>query len=214
MIRYSIAKSMTRRSVRPHAIGAGFFIGVVAFVCGLALSAVTMIGWRLTAPHDLWIGDWTAGSITSIDMYAWTFYSAHFVGISWEEGLIFGENFRILAHSPIGHSNFLFYLIPLVVLVVGGFAISYLTLSAKASITQYAVRGTTIAIGYGVTAIVGTAIFHGQTTNLYREGIYVMRPDLGYTILLIGFLYPIALGGIGGLFAKAVVESGAIRLTG
>lgn len=205
---------MTRRSVRPHAIVAGFLIGGVVFISGLALSALTMIGWRLTAPHDLWVAHWTSASISSLDFYAWSFYSAHFVGISWEEGLIFGENFRILAHSPIGHAIFLFYLIPLVVLVVGGFGISYLTLSAQASITQYAVRGTTIAIGYGVTAIVGTAIFHGQTTDLYREGIFVMRPDLGYTILLIGLLYPIVLGGIGGLLAKIVADSGVIRLPG
>lgn len=67
---------MIRRPVRPRSAVTGLLIGIVAFICGLILSAVTMIGWRLTAPHDLWIGDWTSASVTSLDFYAWSFYNA------------------------------------------------------------------------------------------------------------------------------------------
>lgn len=103
---------------------------------------------------------------------------------------IFGEPFSLEAPSIIYH------LIPIIALVLFGFALARYV---DARTTQdAALAGSTLAIGAVPLTIVGTVVF-----TMEEDGIE-LAPIFMESLVLVGILFPVIFGAIGGILSTRV----------
>lgn len=177
----------------------GLLLGAVAYLIGIVLTALVRIGQYVVGVHPHYFFDTLVFSWW--DFTGWLFYSAHFVGMSSEESLLFGSHYPILRFQPADPVVLSYFLIPVGTLIIAGYALNYFALSQKTSATQAVITGATICLGYGVLALVGVVLIDIQVRPIGNGVTDVLRPDVGYTLLYMGVVYPMILGGVGGLLA-------------
>ena len=169
---------------------AGVGAGVVAFGMGLLLAAALV----LTNQERLQAGLPPRTDLHATELVAWTFYSAHFVGLTGPNHAAFGENIAVFAVTGATPSVLLVYLIPPVSLVLAGFFASAWVPDQRSSADTLFVVCSRIGVGYGVTALLGAVTIRMQLD-------LIMRPDPGYTIVLMAIAYPVVFAGLGTLLA-------------
>ncbi|WP_248517891.1 hypothetical protein [Salinarchaeum laminariae] len=159
-------------------------VGIVSYVVSFALVAMVVAGME--------DGDDLVGAAGNI------LYGAHFVDAKYTVsagGQSQSETHNFISESSLEAPEFLYQIIPIVVLLVAGIAlVRYLEIPDE---TDAAIAGAALAIGYVVLTIVGTFVFELSDTQMGITAEVV--PKLGLmTVLLMGIVYPVVIGGIGG----------------
>lgn len=169
--------------------------GLVAYVVGYLLTYL----WQ--APN---VRDTISGLNTLIEMVGgetipvwqvvgWVFYNAHAVPLQIP-GMGAGTTTRSLIGNG-GAPSLLFVLPPLVLLLAGA-GIAWWT--KQSDLSDGAVAGGSIILGYVVLAVVGVFVFR------YTLGDAFVGPVPARGVLLAGILYPAVFGAIGGGLAAEI----------
>ncbi len=95
----------------------------------------------------------------------------------------------------------LYYVVPVLALVFGGYLTVRLAGDRLGSVGEGAVAGATVAIGATVVAILGRFLFEITVTWFGAQAS--AAPSLLPAVLLVGILYPVVFGGLGGAAAAA-----------
>ena len=187
--------------MRPvHALRA-FAYGVVAYAVGFA-AILAIIYWRYQDAVE-----WADASLAEVvSVTAWVYHGGHFVGVSGPAPALFGETHNVVREPEMGLPIALVFTIPVVVLLVVGFAHSWRSMGHHTYKRQGRKIGAEIAIGYGITAFV-VALWSVETVPVLFGSIAV-GPDLGMTVLMMGIIYPVVFGGIGGWLYQGAANEG------
>lgn len=166
----------------------GAVAGAAAYVVGLIL-----IFLLLTIDSDVELGTGEAGTL---DEVGWFFYSSHFANIEFSlAGESSSENLVSQASTQIPEP--VFYLIPIVILIaVGYFVVSTLDIW-NPSASDCAQAGATVVVGYLPLALVGVFLFTVSQGGGAAE--VSTGPELLTAVLLVGLLFPLLFGSIGGV---------------
>ena len=125
----------------------------------------------------------------------WLTYNAHQVpvAVAVEGGA--SENLLRAAYGsvtgPTTVPEVTYYLLPAVVLFLAGYVVGRGPAPGRPG--RGAVRGASLGVGYGLLASVGAASVFRYTTVDTPIG-----PPLGTTVLVMGVVYPVVAGGLGG----------------
>lgn len=184
-----------------HRMRRSIVIGIAAYLIGYVIFyAVATIDEGLT---------WSVlrESIGSAGLAGWAYYSAHFVGMSAEAPTFLGESINLLQEAPPETPVLVLYLVPVALLLLAGAVNALADDDFDRQATNHAAYcGAVISNGYAVAAILGAVVFTYEETVLVVD--IDVAPDIGYTLLMMAFLYPIVIGGIGGALAKLLVSRG------
>lgn len=148
-----------------------------------------------------------AGTEDGDDLVGFTgnvLYSSHFVESTVESPTITGgtesETQNLLSEGATELSEFVYYAVPIVVLLVAGIALVRFVEIREPDAA--AIAGAASAIGYVVLTVVGTFVFEFNedvTMGGQTVGEVSATPELGaMTIVVMGLLYPVVFGAIGG----------------
>lgn len=123
-------------------------------------------------------------------------YNAHFVEVELSAGSD-TQTQNLLAEGATELSEFAYYAVPIVVLLIVGIAIG--RAASGSSPDAGAVAGAAIALGYFVLTIAGTFLFEATVEGGWFQADTTISPTLDVmTIVLMGILYPAVIGAIGG----------------
>lgn len=158
--------------------------GLAAYVVSFALVALVVAGME--------DGDDLVGAAGNI------LYGAHFVDSEFTTsamGQSQTETMNFIDEASLEAPEFLYQIIPIVVLLLVGIAlVRYAGIPDE---TDAALAGAATAVGYVVLTIVGTFVF--EMSDSGTVGSIEVVPELGLmTVLLMGIVYPVVFGGIGG----------------
>ncbi|WP_136718074.1 zinc ribbon domain-containing protein [Halorientalis salina] len=136
-----------------------------------------------------------------VALFGWFFYSAHGVQTTdsaGDESINFVEEAYSATLDPIV-PKIAYYVVPAVLLLLFG-----MILASRASMDEPVSRfdsaraGATIAVGYLALTVLGAmTVFSYSGTG----GVVTIQPDLGSAVLIMGLVYPVAIGGLAGYLA-------------
>lgn len=173
----------------------GFLTGVGSFVVGYVITYL----WggrdveRSLQPIETILNLVQAEPVGTWRVVAWLFYSAHFVDtrISSSLGPVETTMYIDLVREGSGNLEVL-YIVPPILLIMSGFLL--VTQLKVADVTDGAIFGAAVTIGYVLVAAGGLVVFaYGGT-----------RPDPLPAIVVAGIVYPIVFGAAGGALAATV----------
>lgn len=157
-------------------------------------------GYTVAELREIGGGD---GLPSAVEFAGWRHHRAHFAGL---EGTVrFDGGSRIPAEVTVDPGT-LTYVLPAVLLFAAGYWLSARYPAANAIVA--AARGTYVAIGYVLPAIV--TIFVLEWTLATASGTLVIRPEPATAIAMTGIIYPVLAGGIGGYLAHEIHAEDAI----
>jgi|AntDeeMinimDraft_4_1070355.scaffolds.fasta_scaffold00008_72 hypothetical protein len=169
----------------------GAVYGALSFVVGYLITAVVIV-----------IGETEEFTEDMLETTGWIYYNAQFADIETtvdggELGALAETSFNYLTDDQIfGQAvgldvpSVVYHLIPVAVLVATGYVLA--TEVNAQEITDGAVAGATLSLGTTVLAVVGTFLF---TIN---EQSLSISPVLIDSVLLVGVVFPVVFGAIGG----------------
>jgi len=183
----------------------GFFGGVpvvVAVGVGAVTYCVALAVTYVLAASQIDDAAVEATTMEEFEIAGWLFYGGHSVDIDGLDAL--GRenvNFLHLMYSeglPLHGADFpqeVFYLVPMVGLYVAGLAcVRWIAPAGRRLRTLQAGKvGIPLALGYGLSALVGAATVFSLSTA--GETI---QPSTSITLVMMGVVYPVVVGGIGG----------------
>ena len=120
----------------------------------------------------------------------WVFFNAHFANTVVDVPLVGGATNFIGTESVFTPA---LYALPVVLLLIAGVAVGRAAGGDALAAVDAAVAGAAVAVGYGVLSLLGAFLF--ATSNV--------SPDPVTSVLLAGVLYPVVLGAVGGVAARA-----------
>jgi hypothetical protein len=182
-------------------IALGALAGVVAWIVGYALTYAAAIG-DLRSNEQFESLEMAAEESLATEMVGFLFYNAHNVDAN-------APQYSVLQALEPSH-NFIFadggrtmalLVIPILVLSFAGAVIALYTKDAQRSLTDAALSGTVVVIGYLPMVVLGTFVF---SIDL---GQGAMTPDLLEAIGFAGTFYPLVFGAIGGVAAHFLARS-------
>lgn len=185
-------------TVRAHA-PTGAVFGATSFL----LSYVLTYAFVVIDGVDTSDGGWTLVGLV--------LYSAHNVetvaSASGVGGSVTGS-FNLIHNSlseftDLGSAvpTLFYYLVPVVALLVAGFLTVRVVDDRAASVGAGAAAGATVALGYLVLAVVGRFVFEVSQSAFGAQ--VTLAPDLVTAVVLLGIVYPVVFGAIGGAAASA-----------
>lgn len=118
-------------------------------------------------------------------LLGWVFYGAHFVSVSVP---LMGSGNIIDLLGMAGLPSLVYYAIPPIFLFLAGRSVARSNGHASMENGRLATIGATVVAGYLPLALVGKYAFTTQGIG----------PDVTTTILIMGVVYPVVFGGIGG----------------
>lgn len=144
----------------------------------------------------------------------WLFYSAHFVPFSVDiadlpaSGSVTVPNVVQAADSPL---VLVLFAVPPLLLAVAGAIAARGAPDGAGLLRAGTRRGMSVAIGY-VPLAVGGALVFVATPSIWRRG--AVAPDPLVSVLLMGLLYPMLFGGLGGWVGTRLTASQAQSVAG
>lgn len=189
-----------KQALRSLPVVGGIGYGVVSYVLGLVLTFVLALGAiGGEVPADTYASD--AGPYG----LGWLFYSIHNVDIVISvAGRTETVNFLEQAYAtPVdpGIPKIAFYLLPLVVLFVAGLLLAIRApYDSVPSGIDGAKAGASVAVGYLVMTVLGAVVVFSVSPDSATQSGSI-QPQLGSAVIVMGLLYPIAAGGLGGYLA-------------
>lgn len=188
----------------------GGVAGLAAYVVGFVLTFVLV-----AIDGDLERGDFLEQvGASSLDFAGWIFYNAHFVDVEVSSDIPFlsGQSSgSILSDSSTQFPEFVYYLVPIVALILAGFAVA--RLGSASSPADGAVAGGTILLGYLPPTVVGAFLFAASEQVGSGSGGFQIEASVsisvatGPAIILAGLVFPIVLGAIGGVIASQTQDN-------
>jgi len=179
----------------------GAATGTVAYVVGMILTTLL-----LTLDRGFEFGDSGFGSVPllevgRLDLTAWIFYGAHFASVE-STARAFGETrtlgTNVVSSASTGFPAAAYHLTPMVVLTVAGFFVASVLEGLDPSPADYAQAGATVFAGYLPLAVAGTFFFQVRLSGAGQSGVTI-GPALLPSVVLVGFVFPLVFGGVGGL---------------
>jgi hypothetical protein len=170
--------------------------GVVAYAVGVALTWV-LAGTRAAR---LTVGGPFGGSVPDWKAVVWVFYDSHFVGTRTPE--VFGPGGGLIGGGDLVDTVALLdveflYVVPVVVLFAAG---AFVAAGAEPTDPRDGLRtGLTVVTGYLPPVVLGLLVA--------TEG--GVAPSPLRALVVAGVLYPVALGGIGGLAVGLLADESA-----
>jgi hypothetical protein len=181
---------------RAARLGRGAATGALAYLTGYLLTWV----FAGSAASRLTVGGPFGGSVPDWRAVLWLFYDSHFVGTRTPD--VFGPDGGLWVDGELVDTVALvgaeyLYALPVALLFLAGVAAAALD---GASGSRAGLRaGVTVASGYLLLVVVGLLL--GT-----QRGV---APSPLRAVLVAGVLYPVALGGLGGLVAGLVSRAPA-----
>ena len=176
----------------PRTAITGTISGIGAFLAGYALTYL-WLGRQIEStlePIEIVLALFQAEPIGTWRAVGWFYYGAHFVDLRVTARLGFIEATTTIDLITQGDGNLqLLYLLPLLLLLIGGFLIS--VHADAASPREGLLAGGSVILGYGPVIVIGWYLVN-------HNGI---SPDLLPTLFIAGVVYPVILGSIGGFLA-------------
>lgn len=187
-------------------VWAGAVSGVVTHVAGLLMTFLLLV-----VDPEFEFGASRIVRVGTVDETGWLFFGAHFARI--EQTVPFGvggaeggtERLDILAETTLWFPAVAVHAVPVVVLIAGGFVLVSGRELWESTLKAHALAGATVTAGYFPLAAVGVFVFE---TRLQMEDAtvggteFVIAPELSSTLLLVGLVYPLLFGAVGGLLAS------------
>jgi hypothetical protein len=179
----------------------GAIFGAISFVVGYVLTLLVVVAIEADEFTD-----------DLLETTGWLYYNAQFANIETsaegggEFGELFEEEFNYLTDSggfggaaDLEAPAVLYHLIPIVVLLVAGFAVA--RYANASSLQEGAVAGATLVLGTVVLALIGTFLFTNSGNG------FSASPVLVDGIVFVGILFPAVLGAVGGAVSTVVGSS-------
>lgn len=144
----------------------------------------------------------------------WLFYNAHFVPFSVDvadlpaSGSVTVPNVVLAAESTL---VWVLFAVPPILLAVAGAIAARGAPDGVGLLRARTRRGMSIAIGYLPLAVGGALVFVA-TPSIWRRG--AVAPDLLLSVLLMGLVYPMLFGGLGGWLATRLTATQAESVSG
>jgi hypothetical protein len=179
-------------------VTAGAVFGVVTHFAGLLVTFSLLV-----VDPEFEFGASRVVQAGAVDETGWLFFSAHFARLQRREpfgGPTGAEQFNVLSETTLAFPAVLFYAVPVVLLVAGGFALVSGRELWEPSARAHAAAGATVAVGYFPLAGAGTILF--ETEVGFEGQTLTQAPELSTTLLFVGLAYPLAFGAVGGLLAS------------
>jgi hypothetical protein len=172
----------------------GAVTGAVAYVVGLILTFLLV-----TIDGEYAFGGAEFADVGTLDEVGWFFYSSHFANIE--------SSISIAGQSQSTTNNFVseastqlpepvFYLVPILTLTVVGYFVASTLDTWDPSPADCAQAGATVVVGYLPLALVGVFLFTVSVAE--GGGEASVGPELLTGILLVGLLFPLLFGAVGG----------------
>lgn len=178
-------------------VGTGAAAGVGAYLLGYLVTYV----WQSDNVREMMRGinvflEFFGGEpIPAWKAVGWLFYNAHFVAVTHPT---FGPGRASRNFIASGDAPVLLYAVPLVLVATIAAVVAY-TADADGPVAG-GLAGTTVAVGYLPLAIVGVVLFRATR----GDATIAVDPVTG--VLLAGLVYPLVVGGIGGVLGSAFVS--------
>lgn len=177
-----------------------WMLGAAAFLLGLVITTVSFVIKRhrqsdvLQSPFD-----WTPLVDQTLQVGLASYWELHF---AWSPSM--GE--RLITHPRgpayyAGTPDAMLLLVPIVILVAAG-AIAASSGRSPDGSNRW-VTGATIVTGYLTLTLLGLVALHLDLGGQTSSGAPLGTPDLS-SVLIIGVLYPLVLGTVGGLITEYV----------
>ncbi|MDQ2051107.1 hypothetical protein RBH26_11505 [Natronolimnohabitans sp. A-GB9] len=175
-------------------VAAGAAVGLVTWLLGYAITYIVVAPDVRDSPLQRFVEAFE-GEPATYEMVGWVFYNAHFANTVFRDLPIVGSHTTSFVGGEEGFAALL-YLVPIVTLLAGGFALTkYQRIAAPA-------RGATVELtvlpGYLVASLAGAFLF--EVTIAGATG----APDLLPAVFLAGIVYPLVFAGGGGAIAGAL----------
>lgn len=175
----------------------GIAAGFGAFAASsVLLSAIRFLFDTVSLSRPLRVGG-------TFEIYSWSFYSGHLVGLSGPNSLAFGANNLIyefvggLQGQTGGLPPIVYLVVPPLVLLATGYLLVGRSAGLEGRRELFAIVGV-MGVSYALLPVVGTV-----GIRLAFERGLLASPDPGFAILNVAVVYPLLFGGFGGLFAFA-----------
>lgn len=131
----------------------------------------------------------------------WIFYGVHFVN---SELSVNGQSQSIdifqeaSANSALTSTipELVYYLAPIVILISAGYFTYLRATEVNLSTSNAAAVGGTVIVGYFVLGIIGKFVFSES------RAVGTFAPELAMSVVLLGIIYPLIFGGIGGVVSS------------
>lgn len=190
----------------------GAIAGGLAFVAGVVLTYLFVLvdsdlGEEVSDTADN-LEEFGAGTL---DVVGWIYYNAHFVETETTTefaGESRSDTESFLSEASSTFPEFVYYLLPAVVLVGAGYYVA--RQSGAGPNDQSIVTGATVILGYLPLALLGTALF--RVSDSMEVASVTVEPELVPALFFAGILYPLVLGGVGGLLARVTADTRQTRL--
>lgn len=164
----------------------GAVVGVGSYILSYVLLFVFLI---LEGGNMLQQQAWKAAGLI--------LYNAHNVDIvASAMGQTQSVNILAQAGGTTSIPTIVYYVVPVLVLVVMGYVVASMA-NLGSNVAAAAAAGATVTVGYLVLAVLGTFVF--TVGSAMASG----SPDLMMSVVLMGLVYPIVFGSIGGAIAGA-----------
>lgn len=180
--------------------------GCVAFVLGCAIMGLAKIqeAQDFELEEMLQFLQWMGVEVEIPETYqvlGWIFYRSHNVEIYKDmTGQTHSREVFALAEGGLWEPWFL--LVPILTLGLAGFGVA--SLRGSETMWRGALSGSSLVFGYGSLALV--SVFVTTWTTPAGGATLQIGPDPVTAILVVGVVYPISLGGIGGALAGVVAD--------
>lgn len=178
----------------------GALVGAVAYVASYLLT------YAFVAVDGVDTGGQAAWKMVGL-----VFYSAHNVESVFSAsgaGTSLSQSINLISNSAsemtdLGGTvpSIVYYAAPAVILVLAGFVVVRTASDHSFTTGTAIVAGTTVAVGYLVLGVVGRFAF--QSSQSLFGATAAIAPDLVTSVLLLGVIYPVVLGAIGGAVGAA-----------
>jgi hypothetical protein len=172
----------------------GAVAGVAAYVLGLVVTFLL-----LTIDSEVDLDALGQGEASTLDVVGWFFYSAHFVDIESEVsfgGATESTTTNIISEASTQFPSVVYHAVPIVLLIAVGFFIASTLDLWNPSASDVGAAGATVVVGYLPLALVGTFLFESSS------GQASTAPTLLMSVLLLGVVFPLVLGAIGGVLSS------------
>ncbi|MFP9192796.1 hypothetical protein [Natronosalvus vescus] len=174
----------------------GASAGTAAWAVGYALTYL-LAGSTIRSDLRTEILESATGETLTAELVAWTYVNAHGVPtLIPQQGLYSLLRAEQNAVTHGGGNEWLLLILPPVVLALAGSAITARRVETLETHTDASIVGAMIAIGYLLATIVAVLV-----STVPVEG-GVIRPAPLESILIVGIVYPLTFGAVGGVLVR------------
>lgn len=189
------SQSLTDRL--PLKLGAAF--GAAAYVVGYIITYV-----MVEFDDEINTNELSGEIADTTDLVGWVFYNAHFVDTEFSrtlDGTTETETERLIAENTTQIPDLVYTLVPIVLLIGAGYLLlqrSYVT-----GMTDAALSGAGVVVGYLPLAVLGTFLFEASESvqTFGGEASVSIGPEAANAIVLAGIIFPVLFGAVGGFLA-------------